>query len=165
VTDTRSTDNGATGTDRGTEADGATEADRATGTDRATEADGGAEADGSAGPPGPDPTDRAREGVEHLQAAARELIAAARAALDVAEDLVDDPDMAASMAGAVGSLGDMLRNVTSAWRGTGKGSGRTGSGTSATEDQGHDRADHDAGHSGDGRDQWSESGVERITIR
>lgn len=34
---------------------------------------------------------RTREGVEHLQAAARELIAAARAFLDVAEEVVADP--------------------------------------------------------------------------
>lgn len=35
--------------------------------------------------------DRAAEAVEHLQAAARELIAAARAVLDLAEDLVEHP--------------------------------------------------------------------------
>ncbi len=35
--------------------------------------------------------ERMREGVEHLQAAALELIEAARAFLDVAEDVVKDP--------------------------------------------------------------------------
>ena len=35
--------------------------------------------------------DRVREGVEHLQTAALEMIAAARIFLDVAEDLVRDP--------------------------------------------------------------------------
>lgn len=35
--------------------------------------------------------DRAREAVEHLQSAAKEMIAAARAVLDVAEELIDDP--------------------------------------------------------------------------
>ena len=35
--------------------------------------------------------DRASEGLSHLQAAAREAIAAARAFLDVAEELVKDP--------------------------------------------------------------------------
>lgn len=35
--------------------------------------------------------ERAAEAVEHLQAAARELIAAARVVLDLAEDLVEHP--------------------------------------------------------------------------
>ena len=63
--------------------------------------------------------DRAREGVEHLQAAARELIHAARAVLDVAEDLVDDPDAVAAVAGAVGALGDLVRQRAAAWTGAG----------------------------------------------
>ncbi len=66
----------------------------------------------------PDPQDRhdrAREGVEHLQAAARELIHAARAVLDVAEDLVDDPAAVASMADAVGTLGDLVRHRAAGW--------------------------------------------------
>lgn len=42
--------------------------------------------------------DRAREGVEHLQAAAFEVIAALRSFLDVAEDLVRDPAQAAGLA-------------------------------------------------------------------
>ncbi|HKX69835.1 MAG TPA: hypothetical protein VJM75_01345 [Acidimicrobiales bacterium] len=63
--------------------------------------------------------DRAREGVEHLQAAARELIHAARAVLDVAEDLVDDPDAVAAVAGAVGALGDVVRHRAAAWSGAG----------------------------------------------
>jgi hypothetical protein len=61
--------------------------------------------------------DPAREGVEHLQAAARALIHAARAVLDVAEDLVDDPDAVASVAGAVGALGDLVRRRAAAWSG------------------------------------------------
>jgi hypothetical protein len=56
-----------------------------------------------------DKDDRAREGLEHLQAAARELIQAARAMLDVAEDLVNDPEAVASVAGTVGALGDLVR--------------------------------------------------------
>jgi hypothetical protein len=56
-----------------------------------------------------DTDDRAREGLEHLQAAARELIQAARAMLDVAEDVVNDPEAVASLAGTVGSLGDLVR--------------------------------------------------------
>jgi hypothetical protein len=48
--------------------------------------------------------DRAREGLEHLQTAAREMIAAARAMLDVAESLLNDPTTAATVLSAVGSL-------------------------------------------------------------
>lgn len=59
---------------------------------------------------GADTGDRAREGLEHLQAAARELIQAARAMLDVAEDVVNDPEAVASMAGTVGALGDLVRH-------------------------------------------------------
>ncbi len=42
--------------------------------------------------------ERARQGVEHLQAAAIEVIAAVRAFLDVAEDVVRDPSGVAAMA-------------------------------------------------------------------
>lgn len=51
-----------------------------------------------------DGNDRAAEGLTHLQAAAREAIAAARAFLDVAEDLVADPAGAAAIADAVGAV-------------------------------------------------------------
>jgi hypothetical protein len=54
---------------------------------------------------------RAREGVEHLQAAARELIEAARAALDVAEELIDDPESVASLVGTLSTVGDVARRV------------------------------------------------------
>ena len=50
--------------------------------------------------------DRARDVVEHLQTAALELIAAARAALDVAEELVKDPQTAA---GALGGMPEATR--------------------------------------------------------
>jgi len=42
--------------------------------------------------------ERARQGMEHLQAAAIEVIAAVRAFLDVAEDVVRDPAGAAGLA-------------------------------------------------------------------
>lgn len=42
--------------------------------------------------------ERARQGVEHLQAAAVEVIAALRAFLDVAEEVVRDPAAAAAVA-------------------------------------------------------------------
>lgn len=53
--------------------------------------------------------DRAREGIEHLQAAAIEVIAAVRAFLDVAEAVVRDPAAAANAAGA---LVDVARSTT-----------------------------------------------------
>ena len=54
---------------------------------------------------------RAREGVEHLQTAARELIEAARAALDVAEEWVNDPESAASLVGTLATVGDVAQRV------------------------------------------------------
>ena len=42
--------------------------------------------------------ERARQGMEHLQAAAIEVISAVRAFLDIAEDVVRDPGAAAAMA-------------------------------------------------------------------
>jgi hypothetical protein len=86
----------------------------------ATEAKANAEEEAEGEPDGTTSTvaqDRAREGIDHLQNAARELIAAARAALDVAEDLIDDPDAIASVVGSAGQfggfggLGDLLRNL------------------------------------------------------
>lgn len=44
--------------------------------------------------------ERAREGVEHLQAAAVELISALRAFLDIAEDVVRHPDAATGLLAA-----------------------------------------------------------------
>ena len=63
----------------------------------------------------PDPTedrdrteDRAAEGLEHLQSAALELIAAARAFLDVAEDVVREPGVAATIVHAAAGLGRVV---------------------------------------------------------
>jgi hypothetical protein len=50
--------------------------------------------------------DRARDVFEHLQAAALEMIAAARAALDVAEELVKDPP---STGGALAGMAEAGR--------------------------------------------------------
>lgn len=51
--------------------------------------------------------ERAREGIEHLQAAGIEVIGALRAFLDVAESLVRDPAAAAALAT---SLSDVVRS-------------------------------------------------------
>lgn len=52
--------------------------------------------------------ERAVEGLEHLQTAAFEIIAAARAFLDVAEDLVRDPGAAATIVHAAASVGRVV---------------------------------------------------------
>lgn len=88
---------------------------------------------GPAGPTGgTDAQDRAREGLDHLQNAARELIAAARAALDVAEDLIDDPDTIGSVVGAAGrfgGLGDLVRHLLPTHRDADAEGGRRSEGT------------------------------------
>jgi len=49
-------------------------------------------------------SDLAQEGLSHLQAAAKEMIAAARSFLDVAESLVEDPQAVQALGGAVTTL-------------------------------------------------------------
>lgn len=49
---------------------------------------------------------RVQAGLEHLQRAAREVIAASRALLDMAEDLVDDPRGAAGIVDLLGAVVD-----------------------------------------------------------
>jgi hypothetical protein len=76
----------------------------------------------------PSTEERAREGVEHLQAAARELIEAARAALDVAEEVVNDPDALAALTGTFSAVGDVARRFTGlgGWPTPGSGPGGDG---------------------------------------
>jgi len=52
--------------------------------------------------------DRTSEGVAHLQTAAREVIAAFRAFLDVAEEVVEDPKSGEAL---LETLGDLARRV------------------------------------------------------
>lgn len=88
--------------------------------------------------------DAAAEGVEHLQAAARELLAAARSFLDVVERVVEDPDR---LGGAASSVVDLVRDGVGA-------AGRAGprlepweqaawSGASTGDDTDDDLADDD----------------------
>ena len=56
-----------------------------------------------------EPEQRAAQGLLHLQGAAVQLIAAARAFLDVAEDLVQDPAAAASVVQTLGALAGAAR--------------------------------------------------------
>lgn len=53
--------------------------------------------------------DKAAEGVEHLQAAARELIEAARDFLDVAQQVVDDPRATESVVETLTGLARVVR--------------------------------------------------------
>ncbi len=57
--------------------------------------------------------DRAAEGVDHLQRAAREVVAAARSFLDVVEELVEDraalEEVSAAVSGVAGVLGQAVR--------------------------------------------------------
>ncbi len=65
-----------------------------------TEPDAGADHHGSWDEHDP----RLQAGLEHLQRAAREMIAASRALLDVAEELVDDPKAASGIIDLLGSV-------------------------------------------------------------
>jgi hypothetical protein len=63
-----------------------------------------------------DAEDKVAQGIEHLQAAAREMIHATRSLLDAAEELVDDPrsvqDLVASLAHAAQMAASRLRPNT-----------------------------------------------------
>ncbi len=50
--------------------------------------------------------DKVQQGLEHLQAAAREMIQATRSLLDAAEELVEDPR---ALQGLLGTLGGMAQ--------------------------------------------------------
>ena len=58
-------------------------------------------------------TDPAREGLEHLQAAAQEMIAAARSMLDAVEELLEDPRAASSMVAAFGTVTRLIEGAVS----------------------------------------------------
>lgn len=67
--------------------------------------------------------ERADEGLEHLQTAAEELIAAARAFLDVAEEVVTDPKTAESLVGFLDSVAGLARRGRPGWAGGSAGKG------------------------------------------
>ena len=56
--------------------------------------------------------ERAAEGLDHLQAAALEMIAAARAFLDVAEDLVADREKVSEVVAAFGTIAEAATQAT-----------------------------------------------------
>ena len=55
--------------------------------------------------------DPARAGLEHLQAAAHEMIEAARSMLDAVEELIDDPKMATSLTSAFVTVGRVIEGA------------------------------------------------------
>ena len=59
--------------------------------------------------------DRIQAGAEHLRSAAREVIAASRALLDVAEELVEDPSAVRDLADFIGSLGGLVAKNGGPW--------------------------------------------------
>jgi hypothetical protein len=69
--------------------------------------------DEAAGDPAVDPAadPRVQAGVEHLQRAAREVIAATRSLLDAAEDLVEDPRAATGVLEVLATLAARGRDV------------------------------------------------------
>lgn len=60
---------------------------------------------------GLDDDPRVQVGLEHLQRAAHEMIAASRALLDVAEDVVDAPGGVTKFFGAIADLGQVASRV------------------------------------------------------
>lgn len=60
---------------------------------------------------GLDDDPRVQAGVEHLQRAAREVIAASRSLLDVAEELVESPGGITKMFGVLGDLGALAQRT------------------------------------------------------
>lgn len=84
--------------------------------------------------------ERAARGVEHLQAAAMEMIAAARAFLDVVEDVVADPEKVADVVSAVGSVArDVGDAAKDAARTTTRSRGSSPTGDPADSDEGVQR--------------------------
>ena len=51
--------------------------------------------------------DKVQQGVEHLQAAAREMIQATRSLLDAAEELIDDPKSVQDLVGSLTQAAQM----------------------------------------------------------
>lgn len=98
-----------------------------------------------------DDGDARGDGLEHLRAAAGELIQACRAVLDVAEELLDDPATVGAVAEGLGSL---LRGAADLGRRAAAGVDLTGR---------TDPEHHDGGADG-GRDGAEPSRVQRIRV-
>jgi hypothetical protein len=78
--------------------------------------------------------------LEHFQAAARELLAAFRSMLDVAEELVEDPD---AVKEAFGAFGDLARHAARQAAGFAAGAaGGTGGAGASDGTDGSDGVEH-----------------------
>jgi hypothetical protein len=98
-----------------------------------------------------DDGDARGDGLEHLRAAAGELIQACRAVLDVAEELLDDPATVSAVADGLGSL---LRGAADLGR-------RAASGVDLA---GRGEHDHHTGGADEGREGADSSRVQRIRV-
>jgi hypothetical protein len=87
----------------------------------------------SANAPATDVPGHARDGLAHLQAAAKEMIAASRALLDAAEELVEDPAVLSDLMGTLGALAKLAGKAAA---GAAPGGGR---GSSPDDDGGEPR--------------------------
>lgn len=79
---------------------------------------------------------RVQDGIDHLQRAAREVIAASRSLLDAAEDLIEDPEAATRLAGLFEAVTTTAADLVGR---TGPGPGpraRAGPGKDGPEDHG-----------------------------
>jgi len=72
-----------------------------------------------------DERDDLADGIEHLQAAAKELIRAGRSLLDAAEGVIDDPS---ALQGLVGTLGTLAQAAAGRLRAAAPGDDDEGSG-------------------------------------
>ena len=70
-----------------------------------------------------DANEKVHQGIEHLQAAAREMIQATRTLLDAAEELIDDPT---SVQDLLGSLAHAAQMAAARFRPGGSGAGDDG---------------------------------------
>lgn len=68
-------------------------------------------ADPTERPAGGEPTEAVARGIEHLQSAGREVIAAMRSLLDACEEVVNDPDTLRSATSEVSSLAKTVRRT------------------------------------------------------
>jgi len=136
--------------------------DDRTGHDRAARGDApGGDVPGGDAAGGTDAGDRGTvtEGVDHLQAAALELIDAARAFLDVVEELVGDRDRLAEVAETVSTMAGLAARAVARTR-----PGPTPDGSSAPGADGTRTASPGAPEGGSGATEGEPSRVQRITV-
>ena len=93
-------------------------------------------------PDGIDPSAEVQDGVEHLQAAAHEMIAAGRAFLDAVEDVVRDREAVASVVDAFGSIAHAAGQAASQASRVATGRERSGTSSAGGDDDPPSRVQH-----------------------